>query len=402
MRNRSIPETVKAGNVVVKIYPHRRHVAGREKPYLNWQVANYTTGKRCLKQFADHDAAIREAERIARQIASGQVEAATMNNNAAQSYGRAVELLRPTGDSLEVACERYARFVSIVGMGSKMEEAALACVQRDKVPTKSVKEVIDEMITEKLSRGREACTIREIRWRLARFEQAFRCPIASITKSEIQKWLDGLNTSKRNVVNYRGKVSALFNWAFRRGYTLNNPVGLTECPECENGHIEIYTPSELQKLLSAASKDVLPCLCIGAFAGLRTSEIQRLTWESVNLARGHLVASAKKRGTPSRRIVPIPPNLAQWLAPYTDRTGNVWSDETDYFDAQQGTAKASGVEWKKNALRHSFISYRMAVVQDTAKVALEAGNSPQMVFRHYRELVSPEDAAAWFSIAPTA
>jgi len=33
-------------------------------------------------------------------------------------------------------------------------------------------------------------------------------------------------------------------------------------------------------------------------------------------------------------------------------------------------------------------------------VALEAGNSPQMIFRHYRELATLEQARAWFAIAP--
>jgi hypothetical protein len=33
---------------------------------------------------------------------------------------------------------------------------------------------------------------------------------------------------------------------------------------------------------------------------------------------------------------------------------------------------------------------------------LEAGNSPQMIFRHYRELATPEQARTWFSIAPAA
>jgi len=57
-------------------------------------------------------------------------------------------------------------------------------------------------------------------------------------------------------------------------------------------------------------------------------------------------------------------------------------------------------KWKHNALRHSFISYRVAAIQNVAQVALEAGNSPQMIFRHYRELVRPADAVKWFSIMP--
>ena len=35
-------------------------------------------------------------------------------------------------------------------------------------------------------------------------------------------------------------------------------------------------------------------------------------------------------------------------------------------------------------------------------MALEAGNSPQMIFRHYRELATPQQAQTWFAIAPEA
>ena len=67
------------------------------------------------------------------------------------------------------------------------------------------------------------------------------------------------------------------------------------------------------------------------------------------------------------------------------------------------TADIEGWEpfaWKHSALRHSFISYRLAAVQNTAPVALEAGNSPQIVFRHCRELVRPMEAERWFAVTP--
>jgi hypothetical protein len=53
-------------------------------------------------------------------------------------------------------------------------------------------------------------------------------------------------------------------------------------------------------------------------------------------------------------------------------------------------------------MRHSFISYRLADVQDVAKVSLEAGNTPQMIFKHYRELVRPADAQKWYAVTPAA
>jgi hypothetical protein len=59
-----------------------------------------------------------------------------------------------------------------------------------------------------------------------------------------------------------------------------------------------------------------------------------------------------------------------------------------------------GFSWAKNGLRHSFISYRLAILHDTARVALEAGNSPEVIFGHYRELVTPEAAQAWFDVKP--
>jgi hypothetical protein len=39
-------------------------------------------------------------------------------------------------------------------------------------------------------------------------------------------------------------------------------------------------------------------------------------------------------------------------------------------------------------------------VKNAAQVSLEAGNSPAIIFRHYRELVTEEAAREWFGIFP--
>ena len=58
-------------------------------------------------------------------------------------------------------------------------------------------------------------------------------------------------------------------------------------------------------------------------------------------------------------------------------------------------------DWPQNAARHSFASYHLAQHQDAAKLALEMGNSPAMVFGHYRELVKTKDAEKFWSIRPS-
>jgi integrase len=243
----------------------------------------------------------------------------------------------------------------------------------------------------------------DLRARLGKFSEAFKVNIGSVQTGDIQRWFDGMKASPRTVKNYRTVVGTLFSFAEARGYILkgSNPVEGTERVEANGGSVEILTPDEVAKLIAAADKDFVPCLAIGAFAGLRSAEIERLDWSDVDLTGGHIIVAAAKSKTASRRIVPVADNLKQWLAPYARKAGPIWTGTHDeFYDAQQAAAAAANVEWKANGLRHSFASYRLAEVQSAAQVALEAGNSPAVVFRHYRELVKPSDAVKWFAVSP--
>ena len=56
--------------------------------------------------------------------------------------------------------------------------------------------------------------------------------------------------------------------------------------------------------------------------------------------------------------------------------------------------------WPQNGLRHSFASYHYAKYRNENETAALMGNSPQMVFAHYRELVRPAQAEAFFGLLP--
>jgi hypothetical protein len=53
-----------------------------------------------------------------------------------------------------------------------------------------------------------------------------------------------------------------------------------------------------------------------------------------------------------------------------------------------------------NRFRNSYISYRVAQTSDPKKVALEAGNSEEVIMEDL-ELTTPEEAEKWFGIEPT-
>jgi integrase len=207
-----------------------------------------------------------------------------------------------------------------------------------------------------------------------------------------------------------------------------------------NGEIEIYTPTEMTELLDAAPESLVGFLVLGAFAGVRHAEIQRLDWRDVHWEHDLIEVRAAKAKTASRRTIPMKPNLKAWLAARRQAQGpvcgcrnvtsakqklvnavnrrrrrerkRVWLAERRKFtgsEAEGAVLRAAHkadeswkFRWKHNALRHSFINYRVADIQNVAQVALEAGNSPQMIFKHYRELVRPATAKEWFSIMPKA
>lgn len=56
--------------------------------------------------------------------------------------------------------------------------------------------------------------------------------------------------------------------------------------------------------------------------------------------------------------------------------------------------------WPRNVLRHSFGSYHLAFHKNEALTAAEMGNSPAVIFQHYRALVTPEAAEKFWKLLP--
>ncbi len=64
--------------------------------------------------------------------------------------------------------------------------------------------------------------------------------------------------------------------------------------------------------------------------------------------------------------------------------------------------KRLGIDVGANKFRNSYISYRVALTHDVAKVALESGNSPRVIQREYLELATEEEGKRWFAVVPKA
>ena len=68
--------------------------------------------------------------------------------------------------------------------------------------------------------------------------------------------------------------------------------------------------------------------------------------------------------------------------------------------ASAAVVRAAGVEWPHNVTRHTWASYHLAQFGSAARTAIQAGHTETVLFRHYRELVTPEAAREFWSIRP--
>lgn len=334
---------------------------------------------------------------------SPDVSAREIMQHEAAAYFAAVDRLKPYSVNLDEATAMLVQCLQVKGVGSlaTLYEAAKFYAARHKATTdKPIREIADEFIQFKQERGLSGAYIGDLRYRLERFAEAFKGNIGSVSTSAIQQWLDGLEVSSQSYMNFRRVIYLLFEFAVKCDYCLDNPVLNAEI-KSRHGAVRIITPEEVAIVLEAVPANFRACITISAFAGLRTAEVQRLEWQDINLAERYITVSTGGAETASQRVVPITDNLALWLAKCPRVGRKVWKHGPErYLRCMARLSKKSGVRWKNNALRHSFISYRLALVQDAAKVAIEAGSSSSVVLRHHKAQVTPAAAVSWFAVKP--
>jgi integrase len=293
------------------------------------------------------------------------------------------ELLQPYGKTLRDAAKFYvAHLKAITG-------------------SRKVSEVVTDLLAARTADGMSVRYLRDLRARLGRFVQSFgEEMIAGIGAPRIDEWLRSLGVGPVTRNTYRLRLSVLFSFAKRRGYATENPVADVERAKERETEIAILSVTELARLLECATSDTLPFWTIGAFAGLRRAEVERLSWSEVDFEAGVIEVKASKSKTASRRLVRIQANLREWLAPYRTRTGRVCPVNLQPKINEDRERAKLRAEWPQNALRHSFGSYHLAQFNDAAALALEMGNSPGVIFKHYRQLVKPKDAERYWNLRP--
>jgi len=324
----------------------------------------------------------------------------------------AEEILRPYGATLTTAAKFYAE------------------TESRRRTSKTALEVANELIANRRANACSTVHLTDLEDRLIgggkRSNVVSFCsalgttPMCEITTADVEKWLAGLRRkyAPQTVTNFRRAAQTLFNFAVPRDYCPRNVVEAIQPPRVPpKDEIGIFTPAETEAILKAADEDLRPWLAIAFFAGLRSAELDRLTWDDVKFKQRSIDVPASKAKSAKRRIVRMVPALEAWLAPYQNREGSI---RPKHFHHKRRLAyraagfgkpgtetaeeKDAGIRLRaapSNVARHSFASYRLADSNDAAHTAIELGHtSTALLYSVYRELATAEDAARYFAIRP--
>ena len=294
----------------------------------------------------------------------------------------------------------------------------------------TLSQVLDELLEAKMPQGEHASErhIRDLSSRCKKFVSQHKGStlITSITSRQVETYLSNLKTRQGKLVvtttrkNHRDSIQVFFNWARQQGYlprhepTIMEYVTRISRPE---GSKKIWEVDEMRDMLYHCPTEHLPWLALAAFAGIRTAELfpeQRtlntkpaLDWSSLKLNRRKpvIIVPAETSKTNDRRVIPIQPVLSEWLTPFMKRTGPICPPKSPSRSNHgeptvwETLRERCDLDRRDNALRHSYASYRSAIVGYNL-TAEELGNSPTIIKKHYRDIVAEEDAEEWFELNP--
>lgn len=255
-----------------------------------------------------------------------------------------------------------------------------------------------EFFAEKRQSGLAPSYIGSLESYVGRFAETFKKKsVGEITPSDVRKFLY-LQPNLGTRQTWHSRITTFFSWCLKQEYCTSNPAEAVEKAKVVYDAPSILSVESCEKLLEVyrvSAPHHLANVVVKLFAGVRPEEAEKLTAENFDLDRGLLTVDAKVAKTSRRRVIELSPNCVAWLR----YCGGYKYDPAANRDVRRRLTKKIGLEWSHDVLRHSAASYSFSKF-GASKTAHWMGHSEQVLKTHYREIVTPQEAEAFWKIMP--
>ena len=270
--------------------------------------------------------------------------------------------------------------------------------------------------------------------------------LRELSTESIRLHLHGLPYQPVTIRHRRTNLGAAFRWWAKQGWIDANPVSNVEAPRILDKEPGVLSVAEARALFRSNERidpGVCGLLALGAFAGMRSSAVARLDHGEIDFTQRGILTPAEKTKKGRRQwIEDLPENLWEWLrrAPrqsfeLTERQVRhrvnmaykragllIEADDISRENARRDRTgeevltlrpkcppKFRGAQRRHDralsepdhCLRHSFVTYHVALHRNPGKTALIISHRDQdCLYRHYLGIANQKDATEYFKIHP--
>lgn len=235
------------------------------------------------------------------------------------------------------------------------------------------------------------------------FVGAFRGRVADIQPAALRKWVKSRSPNGNTQAMYFRYMRMFFGYLKSNRLIDDDLSTAVPSPKTSPAR-NILTPQQMLALLDLEMHDhVRAVLLLGGFGGLRTEEMQRMDWVSVDVKTGQIhvpPGAMKDSGGFDQRIVDFTEPLtrrADWLAA---RRGPIIPVACETFHMhRRDDLRPVLAPWPDNCLRHSFATYHLGRAKSAGLTAFQMGHTDaKMVQRVYAVPAARADWRAWWDI----
>lgn len=263
----------------------------------------------------------------------------------------------------------------------------------------SIRDAIIQLLQAKSAANLRPTYVNSLRLYLSKFAaNREEMPLRNVSPELIESWFI-LRLEKPNVrASNLGRLSALFSYAVRKQWIIDNPCRRVERVRIDYHSPKILSPTQAARIVQWTVRNRSRCmvwLALALFCGVRKEELQRISRDDIrgNILRIDSCASKVRR----KRLVPIPDAAMELIR----RGGDLPLPDNARRRYVRRLARLLGMGcWVQDLFRHTAASYMLARDNDVASVARQLGNSPGILLRHYHELVDAGDCETFWNIRP--